>query len=265
MAGIPESIIEEVRDRSDIVDVIGETVTLKKRGRSFVGLCPFHSEKTPSFNVTPEKQMYYCFGCHAGGNVFTFLMEYEKLDFPDAVRALGERAGVEVPDAEAISGTDPNAPLHNANRLAAEFFHDLLLNSDDAGPARAYLERRGIDRTQWETFLLGWAPDAWESLIPEAGRQGVKPETLMRAGLAARSEKTGGVYDVFRGRVCFPIRSVSGRVIGFSGRRLDDEEPKYLNSQDTPVFTKGRTIFNLDLARGPEDTVVYITFGTAWR
>ena len=248
---IPDHVIDEIRDRADIVEVIGEVVELKKRGRNFVGLCPFHAEKTPSFTVTPEKQMYYCFGCQAGGNVFTFLMQHERLEFPDAARVLGERTGVEVPEPETAAGPDPHAPLHMANRLAAEFYHRQLLESPDAAAARDYLAKRKIDREAWETFLLGWAPDSWDALLDEAGRQKLDVETLAEAGLVARSERTGGWYDRFRGRVCFPIRSVGGKVIALSGRRVDDEEPKYLNSSDTPVFTKGSTLFNLDLARGP--------------
>ncbi|HUP19826.1 MAG TPA: DNA primase [Gemmatimonadota bacterium] len=251
MSPIPESAIEEIRDRADIVEVIGESVPLKKRGKNWVGLCPFHPEKTPSFNVTPDKQMYYCFGCQAGGNVFTFLMEYEKVDFPSAVRALADRTGVEIPEADAETGPDPWAPLYSANRLAAELYHRRLLESDDAAPARAYLERRGISRAAWETFLLGWAPDEWDAVLAEARRQGIEDAMVAEAGLAVRSEKTGGFYDRFRGRICFPIRSPGGRVIALSGRRLDDGEPKYLNSSDTPIFTKGRTLFNLDLARAP--------------
>lgn len=248
MSGIPEHVIEEVRDRADVVEVIGEDVQLKKRGKNWVGLCPFHPEKTPSFNVTPEKQMYYCFGCQAGGNVFTYLMETRKMAFPEAVRSLGERYGVEVPETT-DEGPDPYGPVHEANRLAADFWHRRLLEADDAKPARAYLEGRGLERDTWETFLLGWAPDEWEALQEEAGRHGIEEGVLLEAGLAGRSEKTGGVYDRFRGRLVFPIRSNAGKVIAFSGRRLDDEPPKYLNSTDTPVFNKGRTLFNLDLAR----------------
>jgi len=248
---IPQRVIEEVRDRADIVEVVGEVVRLKKRGKNWVGLCPFHPEKTPSFNVTPEKQMYYCFGCQAGGNVFTFLMEYEKLDFPSAVRGLAERVGVEVPDTAVDQGPDPNAGLYHANRLAAELYHRLLLEGPHAAAARTYLEERGIERETVDAFLLGWAPEEWETLIREAERQGVDRQTLTDAGLASRSERTGGVYDRFRGRLCFPIRSVGGKVVALSGRRLDDAEPKYLNSADSPIFTKGRTLFNLDLARGP--------------
>jgi DNA primase len=248
---IPDHVIDEIRDRADIVEVIGEVVELKKRGRNFVGLCPFHAEKTPSFTVTPEKQMYYCFGCQAGGNVFTFLMQHDRLEFPDAARLLGERTGVEVPEPELAAGPDPHAPLHLANRLAADFYHRQLLESTEAAAARDYLETRKIRREAWETFLLGWAPDSWDALINEAERQKIAVETLVEAGLVAKSERTGGWYDRFRGRVCFPIRSVGGKVIALSGRRLDAAEPKYLNSSDTPVFTKGSTLFNLDLARGP--------------
>lgn len=249
MSGIPEGTIEEIRDRADIVEVIGEVVQLRKRGRNWVGLCPFHPEKTPSFNVTPDKQMYYCFGCQAGGNVFTFLMEHEKLEFPAAVRELAERTGVEIPERR-TAGPDPDEPLYYANRLAAEFYHRRLLEADDAEEARSYLADRGLDRATWEAFLLGWAPDSWEALLGEAARHDLEADVLLKAGLAARSEKTGGVYDRFRGRLCFPIRSTSGRVVALSGRRLDDREPKYLNSPDTPIFTKGRGLYNLDQAKG---------------
>jgi DNA primase len=224
-------------------------VRLKKRGRSWVGLCPFHPEKTPSFTVSPEKGMYYCFGCQAGGNAFTFLMEHEKIAFPDAVRTLGQRVGVEVPERGTADQVDPNAPLHQANRMAAEFYHRLLVESPDAAQAREYLAGRGVAAAVRDAFLLGWAPESWDALLGEARRQGVEDDALQRAGLVARSEKTGGLFDRFRGRVMFPIRSVGGTVVGFSGRRLDAEEPKYMNTGETPVFGKGRMLFNLDQAR----------------
>ena len=246
---IPDHVIEEIRDRADILEVVGEVVRLKKRGKSWLGLCPFHTEKTPSFTVSPEKQMYYCFGCQAGGNVFTFLMEHERIEFPDAVRALGQRVGVEVPDRITADAPDPNAAIHFANRLAAEFYHRRLVDSEDGAEARDYLRGRAIGPELWETFLLGWAPEAWDALLAEAKRQGAGEEGLLGAGLVGRSEKTGGLFDRFRGRVVFPIRAVGGKVVAFSGRRLDAEEPKYLNTSDTPVFAKGRMLFNLDLAR----------------
>ncbi|HUP00246.1 MAG TPA: DNA primase [Gemmatimonadota bacterium] len=250
MAGIPDRIVDEVRERTDILEIVGEVVQLRKRGRNWVGLCPFHAEKTPSFNVTPDKGMYYCFGCQAGGNAITFVMVHERLAFPEAVRTLAERAGIDIPEA-LDEGPDPDAALHTANRLAAEFYHRNLLESPEAQAARDYLARRGIGDDVRDEFLLGWAPEAWESLTREAARHGIDPEDLARAGLAVRSERTGGLYDRFRGRLCFPIRSVGGKVVAISGRRLDDGEPKYLNSADTPIFSKGRTLFNLDLARGP--------------
>ncbi|CAN5879756.1 hypothetical protein BH20GEM1_BH20GEM1_06240 [soil metagenome] len=246
---IPDHVMEEIRDRVEILEVVGEVVQLKKRGRNYVGLCPFHTERTPSFTVTPEKQMYYCFGCQAGGNVFTFLMEHERIEFPDAVRTLGQRVGVEVPERETAEAADPHAPIHLANRMAAEFYHRRLLESDDAGAAREYLQARGIKTEVRQAFLLGWAPESWDALVVEADRQGASREALQAAGLAGRSEKTGGLFDRFRGRVMFPLRAVGGKVVGFSGRRLDAEEPKYLNTGDTPVFSKGRMLFNLDTAR----------------
>lgn len=246
---IPDHVIEEIRDRADILEVVGEVVRLKKRGKNWVGLCPFHTEKTPSFTVTPEKQMYYCFGCQAGGNVFTFLMEHERIEFPDAVRTLGQRVGVEVPEREAMEAADPNAPIHFANRLAAEFYHRRLLESEDAAAAREYLRSRSVGAEVQEAFLLGWAPESWDALIGEASRQGMSEDALQQAGLVGRSEKTGGLFDRFRGRVMFPLRAVGGKVVAFSGRRLDVEEPKYLNTSDTPVFAKGRMLFNLDQAR----------------
>ena len=187
---IPDHVIEEIRDRAEILEVVGEVVRLKKRGRSWIGLCPFHTEKTPSFTVSPEKQMYYCFGCQAGGNVFTFVMEHERIEFPDAVRALGQRVGVEVPERADAEGPDPHAGIHFANRMAAEFYHRRLLESDDAEATRGYLSGRGVGRELWETFLLGWAPESWDALLGEATRQGVGEDALQQAGLVARSEKT---------------------------------------------------------------------------
>ena len=248
---IPDHVLEEIRDRAEIVEIVGEVVRLKKRGKSWLGLCPFHVEKTPSFTVSAEKQMYYCFGCQAGGNLFTFVMEHERLPFLDAVRSLGQRFGVEVPDREEIEGSDPNAAIHFANQMAAEFYHRRLVEAEDGGAAREYLRSRGIAPELREKFLLGWAPESWDALLEEAKRQGVGEEGLLSAGLVGRSEKTGGLFDRFRGRIVFPIRTLGGKVVAFSGRRLDAEEPKYLNTADTAVFAKGRTLFNLDLARAP--------------
>ena len=216
---IPDHVIEEIRDRAEILEVVGEVVRLKKRGRSWIGLCPFHTEKTPSFTVSPEKQMYYCFGCQAGGNVFTFLMEHERIEFPDAVRTLGQRVGVEVPErAEADgSGSERRHPLRQPAGGG-------VLPSPPARVAttrtatREYLTGRGVGRELWETFLLGWAPESWDALIGEgeaagSGR-GRAPAARASSGGARRR---AGSSTASAGRVMFPIRAVGGKVVGVLG------------------------------------------------
>ncbi len=245
---IPQETIEEVRQRASIVDVISERVTLKQRGSNFIGLCPFHSEKTPSFTVSEEKKIFYCFGCQAKGNVVTFLMKYEQLSFPEAVKAIAGRVGVEIPREEKRSGAERNAleGLYNANRVAAEFFHKQLLGRDGKA-AREYLKGRGLDKESVDAFNIGYASSSWEGLVRHLSGKGCSLDDAERVGLIKRKDR--GHYDRFRERVLFPIYDTSRRVIGFGGRSMTDREPKYLNSPDSPLFRKGEVLYGLLDAR----------------
>lgn len=250
---LPEQFIEQVRTRNDIVEVIAQTVALKRTGKNYSGLCPFHSEKTPSFSVSPDKQIFYCFGCHQGGDVFKFVQLRDSVDFIGAVRILADRAGLELPQEDRSPEEEQRyrelEAMYQACELAASYYHSYLLNSANAAEARAYLERRGLSAETIERFRLGYAPPTWDSLLNALQPRGVKPETLVRVGLAKRSERREGFYDQFRNRVIFPIANGRGRIIAFGGRVLDDSLPKYLNSTETPIFVKGRNLFALNLAR----------------
>jgi DNA primase len=250
MALIPEHVLQEIRERVDIVELVGETVQLKRRGRNFVGLCPFHREKTPSFNVNAELQIYKCFGCGVGGNALTYLMARDNLDFRDAAARLAARAGVELPSEEDRS--EPRRkPVVEANAFATEFYARALRESPDAETARAYLARREVSDGARDAFRLGWAPPGWDGLLTAARAVGLPESALLGAGLVSRSEKTGGLYDRFRARVMFPIQEPAGRTVGFSGRLLQESEgaPKYLNSPETEVFRKGALLFGLAVTR----------------
>jgi len=244
---IPEDLVAEVLARADILDVIGEYVRLERKGRNYLGLCPFHQEKTPSFTVTPEKQMFYCFGCGAGGNLFKFIMLKENLTFPESVRRLAERVGVHIPEYAPAQNPEQER-ARRANALARDFYRETLERDPAAREARDYLERRGIEDATRQRFELGFAPAGWDTLIRFLGRHGYTPEELVRLGLAVRSER-GAVYDRFRNRIIFPVHNARGQVVGFGGRVMDDSLPKYLNSPETPVFAKGRELYGLHLAR----------------
>jgi DNA primase len=240
---------EEIRERVDLVDLVSQYVELKQAGRNWKGLCPFHQEKTPSFNVNRETRFWKCFGCGAAGDVFTFVQRVENIGFPEAMKLLGDRIGVtwEATPAQRESRDEREQILH-ANEMAAEWFR-AQLRSHPGAPARAYLDRRGLDSATVERFRLGYAPGGWDALLSYLGSRGISPERAIRAGLARASDR-GGAYDVFRNRVMFPITDVLGRVIAFGGRALDPEEPaKYINSPETLVFRKGRTFYGLDAAR----------------
>jgi DNA primase len=245
------SVTDEIKARLDLVEVIGEVVPLQKAGRNFKGLCPFHSEKTPSFIVFPESQNWHCFGaCATGGDVFTFVMRREGLDFSEALRVLAERAGVQLTpldDAE-LEARDELDRLRDVNRIAAEFYHRLLLHTPEGEPGLRYLEARGVSRQTMATFQLGYAPDDWHVLDNHLQREGIDQQDALKAGVLSESE-SGAIFDRFRGRVLFPIRDPRGRVIGFGGRVLDDSLPKYLNSPQTPLFDKGSVLYGIDLAR----------------
>ncbi len=252
MAGrIPQAFIDDLVARSDIVEVIGARVPLKKSGREYKACCPFHAEKTPSFWVSPDKQFYHCFGCGAHGTVIGFLMQYEKLEFPDAVAELAQRAGLELPREAQGPRDGGGADLHDLMGRVARFFAQNL--SDDAR-ARDYLARRGIDAATAAKFSLGYAPDSWNALLNRFGANPEERRRLLQAGLVIEREpKAGerqpGYYDRFRDRLMFPIRDARGRVIAFGGRVIDAGEPKYLNSPETVLFHKGRELYGLYEAR----------------
>jgi DNA primase len=255
MAGrIPQAFLDEIVARSDIVEIIGARVALKKSGREYKACCPFHNEKTPSFWVSPDKQFYHCFGCGAHGTVVGFLMQYEKLGFLDAVADLAQRAGLELPR-EAHSARDPaGGDLYDLMARAGRFFEQ---NLADHPRAREYLSRRGIDAGTGAKFALGYAPDSWNALLSRFGAEEAERLRLLQTGLiierdAARprgAAEAGGCYDRFRDRLMFPIRDSRGRVLGFGGRVIDRGEPKYLNSPETPLFHKGRELYGLYEAR----------------
>ena len=243
----PESFIQELKERSDIVDVVGSYVKLTKRsGVNLFGLCPFHGEKTPSFAVNSERQIYHCFGCGKGGNVINFIMEIENLDFRDAVRFLARRAGMEVPEDDQDRDRGRRSRMLELNREAARYFYGQLIAPSGA-PAQEYIRRRGIVNMV-KPFGMGYAPEGWQNLTDAMTAKGFTRQELVDAGLA-RVGKSGGLYDYFRGRLMFPVIDVRGSVIGFSGRILSDGEPKYLNSPDTLVYSKSRSLFALNLAK----------------
>ena len=246
---IPERFLDELISRNDIVDVISEYVALTKRsGSNLFGLCPFHSEKTPSFSVAPDKQIYHCFGCGKGGGVINFIMEIENLPFRDAVALLARRAGMEMPEDDTPGELrSKRARILQLNRDAARFFYENLSRPDGAA-AVEYINRRGIAAAMVKRFGLGAAPDKWTGLSDAMLDMGYTVGELTDAGLVKRG-RNGGIYDTFRNRLIFPVIDVRGSVIGFSGRILGDGEPKYLNSPDTPVFTKSRNLFALNLAK----------------
>jgi len=250
MAGrIPQPFIDEVVARSDIVEVIGARVPLKKSGREYKACCPFHSEKSPSFWVSPEKQFYHCFGCGAHGTVVGFLMQYEKLGFLDAVADLAERAGLELPHEAQGRPTPGGGDLYGVMARAARFFEQ---NLADNPRARRYLEQRGVDGPTSAKFALGYAPDSWNALLNRFGTQDDERRRLLQAGLIIERDTRGGqggFYDRFRDRLMFPIRDSRGRVLAFGGRVIDQGEPKYLNSPETPLFHKGRELYGLYEAR----------------
>ena len=252
MAGrIPQPFIDEIVARSDIVEVIGARVPLKKAGREFKACCPFHNEKSPSFWVSPDKQFYHCFGCGAHGTVIGFLMQYEKMEFFDAVADLAQRAGLEMPR-EALKGSDPgSADLQNVMARAARFFEQNLADNERA---RRYVSARGIDAKTTAKFALGYAPDSWDALLTRFASREEDRRQILQLGLIVErdtrgGERAAGFYDRFRDRLMFPIRDSRGRVLGFGGRVIDQGEPKYLNSPETPLFHKGRELYGLYEAR----------------
>ncbi len=247
----PDELIEEIRTRNDIVDVISGYVKLQRKGSSYFGLCPFHNEKSPSFSVSRQKQMYYCFGCGAGGNVFTFLMEYENFSFVEAVKFLADRAGIELPQEEyskeAREKADLKASILEVNKQAAKYFY-VQLKSDRGRQAYTYLKDRGLSDSTITAFGLGYSNKFSDDLFKYLRGKGYSEELIRQAGLINTDERQG-VYDKFWNRVIFPIMDVNSRVIGFGGRVMGDAKPKYLNSPETVVFDKSRNLYGLNRAR----------------
>lgn len=249
MARIPEELVNSIRSQTDIVDVVSDYVTLRRSGKNYMGLCPFHDEKTPSFSVNPEKQIFHCFGCGKGGSVFTFLVEHENVTFVEAVHHIARRLNITIPDTqgEREAGSEAES-LARVTRFAALFFHDRLLNSDRDSVVRKYAEKRGLSEETIKSFGLGYAPDSWNDLLSAAREKGIGADWLVKAGLAKTGEQR--TYDAFRKRLIFPIQAPSGRVVGFGGRALSDEDqPKYLNSPESPIYRKSQVLYGLYQAR----------------
>ena len=251
---IPEEVVQEVLLRTDIVDVIGDYVQLKRTGANAKGLCPFHQEKTPSFTVSPAKGLFYCFGCHASGNVFRFLMQHEQMTFPEVVRFLAARYGMRLPEASPQQRQQESlSPLYALHQAAATFFHECLRRDPAAQPARLACRQRQITQETAARFGLGYAPAAWDTLCQAMQKQGFSQELMVQSGLAVVRESQRGAYDRFRHRLMFPIHDRLGRPIAFGGRALESSEalhiPKYLNSPETPIFHKGRLLYGLALAK----------------
>lgn len=264
---IPEEKISEIKNTADIVDIISETVILKKAGKNFLGLCPFHSEKTPSFTVSPDKQIFHCFGCGEGGNVFNFVMKVSGLTFPEAVRELARRSGIDLPtkglSSEERRRLSEKENLLAALRQAADFYHDVLMRRPEGVIAKNYLKKRGLDGNIVKGFEIGFAPDNWDRLLSFFDRRKTPRTLLEKAGLIVARKDNSGYYDRFRNRIIFPICDTSGKVVAFGGRVLDDALPKYLNSPESPVYNKSRSLYGLNRAKNAcrEKGAVFIVEG----
>lgn len=253
---VPEEVIEKIRSSADIVDIVGEYVQLTKRGRNWFGLCPFHGESTPSFSVTSDKQIFHCFGCGAGGNVITFLMDIENLSFQEALSRLGQRTGHDIE--VSTSSDSAAAPSKAENRLvdmhefAADMYHHILQNTEEGQAALDYLENRGFTREMIEKYRIGWSLPEWNYMSSALLKKGYTEEELTDSGLAIAREQSDGYFDRFRGRIMFPIMNESGKAIAFSGRIMENtkQEAKYMNSPESPIFQKSQVLYNFHLARG---------------
>ena len=245
-------VAAEVKNKLSVVEVVGETVSLKKAGTTYKGLCPFHGEKTPSFVVTPQRETWHCFGCGLGGDIFSFVMQRDSVTFPEALRTLAQRAGVEI-DERTQREDAYKARLRSVLDSAIAFYHAVLTASNAGKPALDYPHARGFSDETIETYQLGWAPGGWDQMTRTLGtKRDVRPDELVEVGLASpRQGGRGGVYDKFRARVTFPIRDQNGHAVGLGGRLLEGDGPKYLNSPATPLFDKSRTLYLIDKAKGP--------------
>lgn len=264
---IPEDKVSEIKHAADIIDVISEFVILKKAGKNYLGLCPFHSENAPSFTVSPEKQIFYCFGCTVGGNVFSFLMKYQNISFPEAAGMLAKRHGIDIPmhdmSPEQKSRISERESLLDINRRAMDFFRQRLLLDKSDNQAMRYLQGRGLEKEIIDDFYLGYAPAGWDNLVHFFAKKNVPLSLVEKAGLIVARKKQDGFYDRFRDRIIFPIFDVSMQVVGFGGRVMDDSMPKYLNSPETPVYNKRRSLYGMHRAKNHcrENDTVYIAEG----
>ena len=247
---------EKVREATDLVDLVSEYLTLKKKGKNFLGLCPFHQEKTPSFSVSPEKGVYHCFGCAKGGDIFNFVMDVEHFSFPEALRYLARKANINLPEKRDKKEMDYYERLYFAVSAAQEYFHQSLMDEKVAAEGWAYLNRRGVAREMIDTFQIGYAPMSWEGVIDFGRKNGVTIDSLAIAGLAVKKDTmlripTGtGYYDRFRRRFTFPIQNISGRIVAFGGRAVNPkDQPKYLNCPETPIYKKGKELFGLAITK----------------
>lgn len=253
---VPEEVIEQIRSTADIVDIVGEYVQLTKRGRNWFGLCPFHGESTPSFSVTSDKQIFHCFGCGAGGNVITFLMDIENVTFQEALAKLGSRAGIDVevntPGDSAPAITKSDNQLILMHEFAADMYQHILLNTEEGQAALDYLENRGFTRDLIEKYRIGWSLPEWNYMATALQRKGFSEEELISSGLAIERDQGNGFFDRFRGRIMYPIMNESGKTIAFSGRILENtkQEAKYMNSPESPIFQKSQVLYNVNHARG---------------
>jgi len=264
---IPEDKIAEIKNAADIVDIVSELVILKKAGKNYAGLCPFHAEKTPSFTVSPEKQIFHCFGCGTGGNVFSFLMKQEGLSFPEVVRVLARRYGIEMPvqkmSPDQKRRISEKESLLALNQMAMDYFHQVLLRSDSGKTAMKYLSERGMSKESLDNFKLGYAPGGWDNLTNSFFKKKIAPALAEKAGLIVSRKGKDGFYDRFRSRIIFPIYNVNMQLVGFGGRVLDDALPKYLNSPETPLYNKSRSLYGIHRAKQPcrQHDTVYIVEG----
>ena len=266
-AYIPDEKITVIKNASDIVDIVSESVSLRRAGRNFIGLCPFHAEKTPSFTVSPDKQIFYCFGCGAGGNVFSFLMKNDGLTFPEAARALAHRYGIDLPTRkmsihEKKKLTERETIL-TLNSEAMSYFYDCLLSEDRGQQAKGYLLKRGMTRKTIDDFKLGFAPDGWDHLARHFHSRKKPDQMVFKAGLIVPRKNGEGHYDRFRNRIIFPIFNAQNQPVGFGGRVMDDALPKYLNSPETPVYNKSQSLYGVNRARqrSRETQTVYVVEG----
>jgi len=259
---IPQDIIDRILDANDIAEIISGYIPLKRAGRNFKALCPFHHEKTPSFTVSPDRQIYHCFGCGAGGNVFSFLMKYERMEFPEAVEMLAKKVGISIPKTEPQEkNTGVAEKLFSINELASKFYHDILFNSKEAGSIRTYLEKRGISSETAKKFRLGFAPDKWDTLINYLRQKNFSLSLIDKTGLISSREDSSGYYDRFRDRIIFPIFDIKDRIVGFGARVTKDTLPKYINSPETPIYVKGKNLFGLNFTKDEirkQDSVVIV-------